>query len=198
VLCFEELENVVLWYQDREQISETERSLARELAEDTHRDAEVSSLHSSDSDSSPMSITSRASFLDELHEHPQEAAEVSSLSSSSPRSVTSADSFLCEMHESGRAALQEVVGQRGQAISPAVSDMVNRFHIFGEANQLGSKWYCLSCCRRRAECGHTVPGLDPPGLQSSARASRTNFGLVILFCCRSAVSVHVVQSLLKV
>jgi hypothetical protein len=165
-------------------------SIIDELAVQAHRDTRSSSPHSSDSNSSPMSITSRASFLDELHERPDSIAEgfssssgdssstmgdldelheyvdpdMTILSSSPPRSVTSADSFLCEMHESREAALQEVVEQRRQAISPTLSDMLNRFYVFGEANQLGSRWYCLSSCRRRAECGHTVPGLNPPGL----------------------------------
>jgi hypothetical protein len=134
-------------------------SLARELADAARRDAEEAA---SDSDSSPMSITSRASFLNEMHGR----ADSVSLSTSLPRRVISTDSFLCEIHDNPgtqRAAIQEIVEPRRPA-----SYLMRRFEELDEANQLDSRWCCLSCGKRCAEYGHRAAGfagLDPPGLQ---------------------------------
>jgi hypothetical protein len=109
-------------------------SLARELAENTHRD------HSSDS-SSPMSIISRAGFLNEMHGTTPRSP---GLSSSPSRSVTSTDSFLCEMHDNPgtqTAAIQEVIEPRRPATSPTTNYWLRSFEEFGYTNQLGSRWY---------------------------------------------------------
>jgi hypothetical protein len=117
--------------------------MVEELAEQAHRDSMIDELvvqahrdtrsSSPSNDSSPMSITSRASFLDKLHERADSIAEGSNLSSgdssstmgdleelhkyvdpetrilsSSPlRSVTSTGAFLGEMHEFTGAQLIE-------------------------------------------------------------------------------------------